>query len=181
MAEVNVFVDDAVLGRLPDLCAKDGVPTTDRMRMSEEIGDTNRLGILWLLFFAGPLGWIIMFFLASRSSGEQLTVELPFSEAAYRRFVEGRHLRDRGVLAGVAISLGLLFLTAWARLGGVGAILIVATLAVASGVVVTGAWRMATTSVTIDLDASRRWVTLRRVHPAFAAACKDQRARQHQS
>jgi hypothetical protein len=27
--------------------------------------------------------------------------------------------------------------------------------------------------VGVDLDASRRWVTLSRVHPAFVAACKD--------
>jgi hypothetical protein len=27
--------------------------------------------------------------------------------------------------------------------------------------------------VSVSLDASRRWVTLRGVHPAFATACRD--------
>ena len=34
--------------------------------------------------------------------------------------------------------------------------------------------RLTKASVGVDLDASRRWVTLRRVHPDFAAACRDQ-------
>jgi hypothetical protein len=34
MAEVTVFVDDAVLGRLPDICALDGVPASGRLRVT---------------------------------------------------------------------------------------------------------------------------------------------------
>ncbi len=181
MADVTVFVDDAVLGRLPGVCARDGVPTTDRMRISEEVGRDNRLGILWLLFLVGPMGWIVLIFVVPRSSGEHLVVELPYSEAAHNRIVEGRRLRNTGLFMGFAVTIGLLFLTAWARLGSLGAMLIVATVAVAAGVALRGMWRIAMASVNVELDASRRWVTLRGVHPAFAAACRDQRSRQYQS
>jgi hypothetical protein len=34
-----------------------------------------------------------------------------------------------------------------------------------------GEVRIERTTVGIDLDASRRWLTVTRVHPAFAAAC----------
>jgi hypothetical protein len=77
MADVTVFVDDAVRGRLPDICAKDGVPASGRLRVTQEIGRSNRLGILWLLLLAGPLGWIGLFILASRGSAEELAVALP--------------------------------------------------------------------------------------------------------
>ena len=33
-----------------------------------------------------------------------------------------------------------------------------------------GAWRIGRLTVRVELDASRRWVTLRSVHPRFAAA-----------
>jgi len=182
MAEVTVFVDDAVLGRLPGVCALDGVPTTSRLTMSEEIGSANRLGILWLLFFAGPLGWIVLFVLASRtSSSERLTVELPYSEGAYERYCQARRLRTNGLAAGVSLIVGLLLLTAWARLGEAGALLILCSLIAAGAVVLTGMWRMSMTSVGVDLDASRRWVTLRRVHPRFAAACQARQVRQPQA
>ena len=47
MSEATVFVDDAVRGTLPDICAKDGVPATGRFRMTTEVGRSNRIGRLW--------------------------------------------------------------------------------------------------------------------------------------
>jgi hypothetical protein len=46
-----------------------------------------------------------------------------------------------------------------------------AALASAAALII-GARRVREATVTIDLDASRRWVTLGRVHSAFAAACQ---------
>ncbi len=181
MADVTVFVDDAVLGRLPGVCVNDGVATTSRLRISEEIGGSNRLGILWLLFFAGPLGWIVLLFLATRSSGERLAVEVPFSEAAYDRYVQARRLRTGAVVVGVAATVGLLWLTAWANLGELGAIVTLVAAFAGIATFFTAEWRISLNSIRVDLDASRRWVTLRRVHPAFASACEEQRARQYQT
>jgi len=180
MAKVTVFVDDAVLGRLPDFCAKDGVPATDRFRIVEEIGRSNRLGVLWLLLFAGPLGWIVLLVLAGRDQGERLAVELPYSDAAYERFVSARRLRNRAGAIGAIGGIGLLVLTVWAGLGLGGLILTLGVVGSAIVAAMVGEYRMGRTSVDVGLDASRRWVTLRGVHPVFAAACEDQKKHQHQ-
>ena len=175
MASATVFVDDAVLGRLPGICAQDGVATTSRFRIVEEIGGSARLGILWLLVLAGPLGWIVLLFLAGRDSGDHLAVEVPYSEAAYDRFVKGRHLRNGAIALGAVAVIGILWLTAWANLGGSGVLLVFVSLVSTTATALVGEWRMRSNLVGVSLDASRRWVTLTNLHPAFAAACRDQR------
>jgi hypothetical protein len=174
MAEVTVFVDDAVRGRLPDICAKDGVPARSRLRIIEEIGRSNRIGILWLLLFLGPPGWIIFLFLGSSSSGEHLSVEIPYSDAAYERFASARRLKNTALVAGALGGIFLLFLTAWAGLGLSGLVLVLGvTLGALVGIIV-GEFQLGRASVGVRLDASRRWVTLRGVHPAFVSACAEQ-------
>jgi hypothetical protein len=172
MAEVTVFVDEAVMGRLPDICAKDGVPASGRLRVIQEIGRSNRLGILWLLVLVGPIGWIALLFLASRDAGERLAVELPYSDSAYERIVGARKLRSGALLVGVLGVGALLLLAAWAHLGRTGALLIVALVIPAMVAAVVAEWRLQRATVEVALDASRRWVTLRGVHPAFVAACQ---------
>jgi hypothetical protein len=172
MAEVTVFVDDAVRGRLPDICVKDGVPARGRLRITEEIGRSNRLGILWLLFFAGPPGWLVLLvLLAGHSSGEHLDVELPYSDAACERFVRARRLRTMAVLVGSLGGISLFLVTVWAGLELAGFTLMLGTIGVAMILLFIADIRMGRGSVGVRLDASRRWVTLRGVHPAFAAAC----------
>ena len=177
MAKVTVFVDDAVLGRLPDVCAKEGTPTDYRFTISQEVGRDTRLGVLWLLVLAGPLGWIILLFLSGRDGGERLTVELPWSEAAYERYTAPRGLRRQAT--GVAlIGAGLMFLGA---LGGRAlaalALPLLVVVVIAIVVALVAAWRTTGALVDIQLDASRRWVTLNRVHENFAAACHEQNQR----
>jgi hypothetical protein len=174
MAEVTVFVDDAVTGRLPDICAKDGVFASGRFRIVEEIGQSNRLGILWLLLLVGPIGWIVLLFLVARDSGEHLAVELPYSDAAYGRFAAARRLRTGGLAVCLLGTVTLLVLSAWAHLGAAGGVLTLALLIPAVVAMGVAGWRVHGASVDVGLDASRRWVTLRRVHPAFAAACQEQ-------
>jgi hypothetical protein len=174
VAEVTVFVDDAVTGRLPDVCAKDGVPASGRFRIVQEIGRSNRLGILWLLVLVGPLGWIALLVLASRDSGEHLAVQLPYSDSAYDRFVGARRLRNGALAVGSLGAIGLLLLAAWAHLGPAGFLLTLGVAVTAIAAVATAEWRMQGASVRMVLDASRRWVTLRGVHPAFVAACQEQ-------
>ena len=69
-------------------------------------------------------------------------------------------------------GLVLLALAAWAHLGPAGIVLTLGLIVPAVVAVGLAGWRMDAASVDVALDASRRWVTLRRVHPAFVAACE---------
>lgn len=173
MAEAMVFVDDAVLGRLPALCAKDGGPARNTVHLTEEIGQSNRLGVLWLLILVGPLGWLVILFLLGRDRGEHLTVTIPYGDDAYDRLVAARQLRGRSLVAGIAGVAALALLTFWADLGAAGVLLIGAAGIVAVVGAGVGEFRSGRASVAFTLDASRRWVTLRGVHPEFARACRE--------
>lgn len=177
MAEVTVFVDDAVCGTLPDVCAKDGVPASGRFRIEQEVGGSTRLGVLWLLVLAGPLGWIVLLLLSMRDTGERLTVALPYSVAAHDRYSAARRLRNVALAAGALGGLALLLLSTWAQLGAAGALLVGITVVATVVVAVVGEWRMGRAGVGVELDASRRWVTLTGVHPSFSAACRPARER----
>lgn len=110
VAEVTVFVDDAVLGLLPSICVKDGTYTEDRLKLRQELWNRSGLGIAWLLLLAGPVGWLGLIVIGSmRRSGGDLTVTLPFSESAHERLVGAR--RDRWSLAAVTIGVALLNLS----------------------------------------------------------------------
>lgn len=181
MAHVAVFVDDAVRGTLPGVCVKDGVATADQMVVRDEVGDRAVLGLAWLLLLAGPLGWLGLLIMSTARSGrgEVLTVQVPMSEQAYQRLLAGRRLRRRAVLVGVLGGLlALVALTSsntttgdafqWRALGLIAALAVVGailTLFIADH-------RLRNATIQVDLDASRRWVTLSRVHPAFVAACQ---------
>lgn len=116
---------------------------------------------------------------ARSGRGEVLTVQVPMSEQAYQRLLAGRRLRRRAVLVGVLGGLlALVALTSsnrttgdafqWRALGLIAALAVVGailTLFIADH-------RLRNATVQVDLDASRRWVTLSRVHPAFVAACQ---------
>jgi hypothetical protein len=177
MAQVAVFVDDAVRGTLPDVCARDGVPTTDRLTSSTAIGDGARLGVAWLLLFAGPIGWIALLFLSSSRNGgaEILRVDLPLSRAAWEREEAAGRRRSLALL--VAAGGGALgFYGAMSQLS-IDTVLIVVGIAIVVGGML--AWLRADSdrrleSVGVELDASRRWVTLSNVHPTFVAACQAQ-------
>jgi len=85
MAAVSVFVDEAVRGRLPMVCAKTGEPTETVIRMSRPIG-SGVAGMAWLLVFLGPPGWVALFLVMILGPGaEHLTV----------RIREHRHLPRR--------------------------------------------------------------------------------------
>ncbi len=176
MAEVTVFVDDAVLGRLPQVCSKRGTVTGSRLRTVEEVGRSNRLGVLWLLALAGPLGWIVLLVLGSRDSGELLAVEVPLSDTAYDELAAAQRLRLVAALSGAAGVVALLLLSAWAQLGSSGVVLIVVAILATLVMVFVAERRIGRASFGVSLDASRRWVTLAGVHPAFVAACRDQQA-----
>lgn len=178
MAQTRVFVDDAVLGRLPQVCAKDGVATTSHLTVEQEVG-TRGLGALWLLLLLGPLGWIALVIASVAIRGECLVVELPLSKVAYGRLRAARSLRNLGLALAIGGGLAGVLLATFVDLPYVGPLLALAAVIVGLGVAATGALHVVRESVTVSLDGSRRWVTLGRVHPAFATACADQVRAEH--
>lgn len=171
MAHVTVFVDDAVLGRLPPVCVKDGVPTTDRLTFAQDVSGPSGLGVAWLLVLAGPLGWIGLFVISAIRSGGggMLTVTVPFSELAYQRGSRAKRARRQAelVFAGAVIAglLALLLRTTDGRLLALGLALVAGG---ALAKVIVESVRLSRLAVRVSLDASRRWVTLSGVHPNFA-------------
>lgn len=189
MANVMVFVDDAVRGTLPGICVKDGVATSDKLVIRDEAGNRAGLGVAWLLLLLGPPGWVGLLLISFARGGrpDVLTVEVPMSEPAYRRIQAARRLRRRSLAVGVLAGfLALVALTSspGATSTGPGASsgggfqgaaigLIAAAFVVGAVIMLFVADHRATNAtVQVDLDASRRWVTVSRVHPAFVAACQ---------
>jgi len=175
MADVTVFVDRAVQGHLPSVCVIDGVDTADSLAVRQEIGSGAQLGVAWLLLLAGPLGWLGLLVIASYRSGraEVLTVRLPYSAAAYAQLQAARRQRRigwglvaAGVVGGLVVAVAGMW-TAFATLV-IGAAVTAGTWGLVE--VVRSAWRLRRLTVGVELDASRRWVTLRSVHPQFAVA-----------
>jgi hypothetical protein len=162
MARVEVFVDDAVRGRLPNVCVKTGEQADGKFRIEQSWGG---IGAGWILVLLGPLGWIVLAVWAATSRRDRLTVRLPYSAAAFDR--ETRLLRERIVAVIVAVALGFAALVQLASvpraIWGVGALV---ALVVAAAIQVRLGW----SQIGIRLDASRRWVTLSNVHPDFARA-----------
>ncbi|MDA8301895.1 MAG: hypothetical protein M0005_10215 [Actinomycetota bacterium] len=172
MPQVTVFVDAAVLGTLPPVCVKDGTPTHDHLAIESEVSGGTGLGVAWLLVLFGPIGWLGLIVIAvMRRPSDILTVRLPFSEQAYQRYRGARRMQHTLFL--VAVVVAVLALTAYRTLHPLGALAGALLGLCALGAVVGGLleWRRARSStVGVELDASRRWVTLTRVHPDFERA-----------
>ncbi len=180
-----VFVDDAVRGTLPGICVKDGVPTSDGLTLRTELGDRAGMGVAWLLLFAGPFGWLALLLIASSRGGrrEVLTVQVPMSEPAYQRRRAAQRMQNVWLATAVGGAIGVL--VALASFGGqpLGrALALLAAGAVVAGVIglITNERRARDERIVVDLDASRRWVSLGGVHPEFVAACLAQEQRQAQ-
>jgi hypothetical protein len=163
MAAVSVFVDDAVRGRLPLVCAKTGEPTDLMIRIREEVG--RSLGMAWLLVFLGPPGWVALVLVSLMgANSEYLTVRIPETEWAYDREKTLERFRLAAFAFGMlTIFYGIfrpgLFPALWLVLG-------VAFLLAALALHII----VQRQAIGIHLDASRRWVTLSGVHPSFVRA-----------
>jgi len=177
VADVTVFVDDAVLGRLPAVCVKDGTYTDDRLTIRQELGGSGGLGILWLLILLGPVGWLALIVISSmRRSGAMLTVTLPFSQAPYERLVRSR--RERWPWGIITLVVGFVTVDYLVNISADNQSLLRTLLGVVAGVIaficlfgwIASVARFRKARVDVDLDASRRWVTLSGVHPDFVTA-----------
>lgn len=171
MAAVSVFVDDAIRGRLPLVCAKTGEPADLVIRIRQPVGG----GIpawAWVLLFLGPLGVVALVLAAILAPGQEyLTVRIPETEASFSRERQLERWRlialGTGVflpLLGVVLGLGM-FPLLWVALGAAGLI--------AATAFHVALWRQ---GVGVRIDVTRRWVTLTGVHPAFVEAVNQQEA-----
>lgn len=170
MGEVTVFVDDAVLSRLPGVCARTGEPADGRLMIESTVGDAARLGVWWLLVLTGPLGWIALAVLATHGR-ERVTVEVPWSSGAHEALVAARRVRLASLCALVGLVAVMVVLLGAGTSVWVGAPAALVAGAAFVGYLV-GVFRVDEASIDVHLDASRRWVTFSRVHPTFAAACE---------
>ena len=168
MASVQVFVDDVVRGDLPMVCAKRGGPATGRMTVEAPVASGG--GLAWLLVFLGPVGWVVLLVILTRGQ-ERLSGSVPMSDEAAQTIVNRLRVRNLLVVL-VAASVVLALLLPAGRVG-------LLLLAVGSCLAAAGAHIAADlASVRMDLDGSRRWVTLWAVHPEFVAAVENrERAR----
>jgi hypothetical protein len=162
MAAVEVFVDDAVRGRFPNVCAKTGQRAHGVLRIEDTRGG---VGPAWLLVFLGPIGWIVLLALVVTSRRETLVVRAPYSADALRTERRKVHVVWQSLLAAA-----LLFVAAGLEIEPLptGAWFVAGF--VALGVFVVAVAVVLLTRVGVRLDASHRWVTLSRVHPDFVAA-----------
>jgi hypothetical protein len=192
MAWVRVFVDDAVCGRFPPVCAKTGRPSDGRLAVSHDIRAASSVSTAWmlLLLLLPPFGWLILLVLAIANprQSEWLSVELPWSTEAMDRLRAAR-ARRRNLWIGAVASLlgGFVTLVAMGRAGPgelpayrLGALALLATLVACVIGALVAEWRVGQASVAVDLDASRRWVTLRGVAPGFAQAVRARQSRSDQ-
>lgn len=184
MVAVTVFVDDAVLGRLPYVCVKTGAPAEGMLTVRTPVGAQTRLGVLWLLALAGPLGWLVLAVLAwSRDGGgETLTVQVPWTETAQHQHDHALRLRRGLVLAAIALTIGGLVIGGLAGSSPAGTL--VQLLFIGAAIVcLAAAWpawvEVERTRVHVTIDASRRWVTLGGVHDDFAHAVETSRSDHH--
>lgn len=166
MAAVSVFVDDAIRGTLPLVCAKTGGPADLVVRRTRPVGGMS--GAIWLLVLLGPVGMLALVVIALFGPAtEQLTVRVPYSQAAWD---DQRRLRN---LSWTTIGTGFGFLLAAVILRDLFPLmwLSVGAVAVATGLLL---WAVAASrEVDISLDGSRRWVTFSGVHSAFVRAVDD--------
>ena len=168
MAAVSVFVDDAIRGDLPLVCAKTGEPADLVIRMRQPVGG----GIpfwAWFLLFLGPLGILALVLAAILAPGaEYLTVRIPETEASFQRERQVERWRLVALGAGVVFPfLGILgvgmFPLVWLAFG--------LACFLAAGALTVALWRQ---SIGVSIDVTRRWVTFTNVHPNFVEAVNTQ-------
>jgi len=169
MAVAEVFVDDAVRGDLPLVCVVTGQPTDFVVR--DKVPIDPGLGAWWLLVLLGPIGWVVLVLVALTRRPPMLTVRLPMSDETFDRLESAK----RGIRVGVLLfGAGVVGGLAAVTVDLPRSLLLVAGIValVGVGLAVAGRVALAFRQVGVSLDASRRWVTLRRVSPEFAHAVR---------
>jgi hypothetical protein len=179
MAAVTVFVDDAVLGRMPYVCVKTGAPAEGLLTVHTSVGSQPGVGGWWLLVLFGPLGWAALLIIIAVTAGrrrEQLTVQLPWTEAAQDELDKARRRRRALWLAALAAltATGVVFQLGPGLGGQMAALLLLVTTGFAVAALVAGI-AVDRAQIDVTIDGSRRWVALHGVHDDFAHAVETSR------
>ncbi len=158
---VTVFVDHYVRGELPPRCVLTGVPTEVTVHQRTRIGGPSPVWLLALLF--GPVGLVVLLVAFAVQRGEVLSGSLPVSEQAYARHQRIRRTSLGAALAGLVLALVWLFGSSpvWTVPGVVGVVMFGGGLVVR--LMAERRWPH------LELDATRRWLTISRAHPDFVA------------
>ncbi|HEX5945054.1 MAG TPA: hypothetical protein VFY82_02200 [Acidimicrobiales bacterium] len=190
---VRVFVDDAVQGRFPRVCARTGLPSDGWLSVDAIVGRSRSMSttvIVLLILFGGPLGWIVVLLFSPSQPTDRLRVELPWTVDTQAEVVALRQRRRLAWIAsaaGAAVAFALVLTTVggagWTMSGRVVLVTVVVGAIGAAAVALATEWQIGRRTVGVDLDASRRWVTLSNVHPNFARAVRagQQRRAEHQA
>ena len=150
------------------------------MTIRSELGDRAGMGVAWLLVFAGPIGWLALLVISVSRGGrrEVLTVQVPLSEAAYQELRAARRQQTLWLAVALVSVVAIFVMVVTGDGGGLldRAATVFALGAALTGVVglIVNERRLNRARIVVDLDASRRWVTLSDVHPAFVDACRAQ-------
>lgn len=186
---VTVFVDDAVQGHFPRVCARTGQVGDGWLTIDEDVARGSSLStwVFVLLLLAGPIGWIAAVVFSGPGPSDMLTVQVPWTVSVQARIVA---LRRRRRIAWLLAAAGAAALVASIAAPGqpladgmTGQVVLVALVLATVAAVVSALaddWRIGRETVKVTLDASRRWVTLGNVHPAFAAAVRRDQQRRRQ-
>jgi MFS family permease len=160
-----VFVDDAILGDLPLVCAKTGKPADFLVCIRHTVGG-GIPGWVWFLLFLGPVGVVALLLAALFCPGvEYLTVRIPETQASHQR----ERLLERWRLACLGAGVASPFLLGLAGAGMFPLMWLALTVAFfAAATLIT--WMLWRQSIGVSIDVTRRWVTFTNVHPAFAEA-----------
>ncbi|HVL28958.1 MAG TPA: hypothetical protein VM390_12470 [Acidimicrobiales bacterium] len=163
MTAVTVFVDEAVRGDFPPVCARTGRPTDDLAWFERPVSGRN--WALLLLLLLGPPGWLVLVVLLATDRRETLTVRLPYSPEAW---AADRRLRARSLGTFAAGAAAVLAGYGFTGTGPAGVWFVIGMGLVVGGAAL--AWARRAADPSFSLDASRRWVTVTNVHPAFVEA-----------
>jgi hypothetical protein len=157
----RVALDDALIGRLPPVCAMTG----DRADGYAPMVVPRSLGLAWLLLLAGPLGWLVLAALYPRLR-TRYEIRVPMSEPAFDRWMIERRRRLWCSWLGGAL---LVFAVAIRALGPLALLVALAGLFLLA-IAFRAHWRVPWLQPSLSADARGRRVTMRGVHPRFAAA-----------
>jgi hypothetical protein len=168
MASVEIFVDDAVRGNLPFVCAKTGQPADGIQRIEQKVGGPSAL--VALLVFVPFVGWLaLLVVLALSTRRPKLTVRLPISR---RSLATQQYWRRWWIGAWAAVGVFVVAAIAHALHEPPRIWLVFAAAAFVVAIAAYAA--MYAAIVRVRLDASRRWVTLSGIDPRFRDAVLDQ-------
>lgn len=158
---VRVRLDDALVGRLPPVCAMTGDPADGYGPLVVP----RSLGLAWLLLLAGPVGVAVLVALLPRLR-TRYVVRIPLRADVFARALRLRSTRAFAPWLG---GLGVLASLGLRGLGPIAALLLVGGLAgIGAGLV--AHLRLPWVLPSASADPAGRVVTLRGVHPGFAAA-----------